>query len=329
MPLVDERELLLPALKERRAVGAFNANNMEMIQAFVWAAEEMTQELGKPVDLIIQLSPGASKYAGWALGAGMVKIVAQETNIRIALNLDHATKIEEIEKALDNGFTAVLFDGSSLPLEENIELTRKVVEMCHPRGVPVEAELGKIPRIEDYFSKDEIAHLRSLPAKEAVKIIRERAGKSVEELMAKPEDVEMFVEKTGCDFLAAAFGSIHGIWDDIWPVRVDRLVEIQKRTPLPLVSHGSSGILMTPKDAEEKGIELMEGEGTLLDAIQTGGVTKVNVATILSVSFIQGFIEAYNANPSEKDFRNLGKVARDRVKEKVKEYMRLFAGAVS
>jgi fructose-bisphosphate aldolase class II len=329
MPLVDERELLLPALKERRAVGAFNANNMEMIQAFVWAAEEMTQELGKPVDLIIQLSPGASRYAGWALGAGMVKIVAQETNIRIALNLDHATKIEEIEKALANGFTAVLFDGSSLPLEENIELTRKVVEMCHPRGVPVEAELGKIPRIEDYFSKDEIAHLRSLPAKEAVKIIRERAGKSVEELMAKPEDVEMFVEKTGCDFLAAAFGSIHGIWDDIWPVRVDRLVEIQERTPLPLVSHGSSGILMTPKDVEEKGIELKEGEGTLLDAIQTGGVTKVNVATILSVSFIQGFIEAYNANPSEKDFRNLGKVARERVKEKVKEYIRLFAGAVS
>jgi len=329
MPLVDERELLLPALKERRAVGAFNANNMEMIQAFVWAAEEMTQELGKPVDLIIQLSPGASRYAGWALGAGMVKLIAQETNIRIALNLDHATKLEEIEKALANNFTAVLFDGSSLPLEENIELTRKVVGMCHPRGVPVEAELGKIPKIEDYFSKDEIAHLRSLPGREAVKIIRERAGKSVEELMAKPEDVEMFVEKTGCDFLAAAFGSIHGIWDDIWPVRVDRLVEIQERTPLPLVSHGSSGILMTPRDVEEKGIELMEGEGTLLDAIQTGGVTKVNVATILSVSFIQGFIEAYNANPSEKDFRNLGKVARERVKGKVKEYIRLFAGAVS
>jgi len=329
LPLVDERELLLPALKERRAVGAFNANNMEMIQAFVWAAEEMTQELGKPVDLIIQLSPGASKYAGWALGAGMVKIVAQETNIRIALNLDHATKLEEIEKALENNFTAVLFDGSSLPLEENIELTRKVVGMCHPRGVPVEAELGKIPKIEDYFSNEEIAHLRSLTPKEAVKIIREKAGKSVEELMAKPEDVEMFVEKTGCDFLAAAFGSIHGIWDDIWPVRVDRLVEIQERTPLPLVSHGSSGILMTPKDAEEKGITLMEGEGTLLDAIQTGGVTKVNVATVLSVSFIQGFLDAYNRNPSEKDFRNLGKVARDRVKDKVKEYMKLFAGAVS
>jgi len=329
LPLVDERELLLPALKERRAVGAFNANNMEMIQAFVWAAEEMTQELGKPVDLIIQLSPGASKYAGWALGAGMVKIVAQETNIRIALNLDHATKLEEIEKALENNFTAVLFDGSSLPLEENIELTRKAVGMCHPRGVPVEAELGKIPKIEDYFSNEEIAHLRSLTPKEAVKIIREKAGKSVEELMAKPEDVEMFVEKTGCDFLAAAFGSIHGIWDDIWPVRVDRLVEIQERTPLPLVSHGSSGILMTPKDAEEKGITLMEGEGTLLDAIQTGGVTKVNVATVLSVSFIQGFLDAYNRNPSEKDFRNLGKVARDRVKDKVKEYMKLFAGAVS
>ena len=328
MPLVDERELILPALEAGRAVGAFNANNMEMVQAFVSAAEEMSEELGEPVDLIIQLSPGASRYAGWELGAGMVKIAAEKSKIRIALNLDHGTSLEQVQKALDNQFTAVLFDGSSLPLEENIELTRKVVEMCHPRGVPVEAELGKIPKIEDYFSADEIAHLRKLPASEAVKIIREKAGKSVEELMAKPEDVERFVEETKCDFLAAAFGSIHGIWDDIWPVRVDRLVEIQKRTRLLLVSHGSSGILMTPKDAQEKGIELADGEGTLLDAIQTGGVTKVNVATALSIAFIEGFIEAYNANPSEKDFRKLGESARNRVKEKTKEYIRLFAGKV-
>jgi len=328
MPLVNEKDLLLPALKERRAVGAFNANNMEMVQAFIWASEEMTGELGKPVDLIVQLSPGASIYAGWALGAGMVKIAANETNIRIALNLDHATKLEEVQKALEQGFTAVLLDGSALPLKENIKLTRQVVEMCHSKGVPVEAELGKIPRIEDYFSFTEIAQLRTLPATKAVRTIREKAGKPVEDLMAKPEDVEHFVAETGCDFLAAAFGSIHGIWDDIWPIRVDRLIEIQERTRLPLVSHGSSGILMTPRDAQEKRIELAEGEGTLLDAIQTGGVTKVNVATILSISFIQGFIDAYNANPSEKDFRKFGGPARDRVKEKVKEYMRLFAGKI-
>jgi len=313
-------------LEEGRAVGAFNANNMEMVQAFVWAAEEMTEELGSPVDLIIQLSPGASKYAGWALGAGMVKIAAAETKVRVALNLDHATDISEVEKALENGFTAALFDGSALPLEENIKLTRKVVEMCHARGVPVEAELGKIPKIEDYFDSKEIAHLRSLSPAEAVKIIRDKAGKSVEDLMAKPDDVERFVEQTGIDFLAAAFGSIHGIWDDIWPVRIDRLVAIQERTRLPMVSHGSSGILMAPEDVQDKGIKLVEGEGTLLDAIQTGGVTKVNVATVLSVSFIDGFIAAYNERPSEKDFRKLGAPARDRVKEKVKEYMRLFAG---
>lgn len=328
MPLVNERDLLLPALKERRAVGAFNANNMEMVQAFIWAAEEMTKEIGQPVDLIVQLSPGASRYAGWALGAGMVKIAAAETDVRLALNLDHATEIEQVQKALDMGFTAVLFDGSALPFEENIRLTRKVVEMCHPKGVPVEAELGKIPKIEDYFSSAEIANLRTLPAAEAVQIIRRKAGKSVENLMAKPEDVEYFVAKTGCEFLAAAFGSIHGVWDDIWPVRVDRLVDIQERTSLPLVSHGSSGILMAPKDAGEKGVKLTKGEGTLLDAIQTGGVSKVNVATILSISFIEGFVQAYQANPGEKDFRKLGGPARDRVKEKTKEYMRLFAGRV-
>jgi len=326
MPLVDARDILLPALRERRAVGAFNANNMEMVQAFVSAAEEMTKELGKPVDVIIQLSPGASKYAGWELGAGMVKIAAGVSQVRIALNLDHGTKLEEVQKALDNGFTAILFDGSSLPMEENVRLTRQAAEMCHAKGVPVEAELGKIPKIEDYFSKPEIAELRKLPAAKAVEVIRQKAGKSVEALMAKPEDVERFVSATGCDFLAAAFGSIHGIWDDIWPIRADRVAAIQERTHLPLVSHGSSGILMTPKDAQEKGIQLAEGEGTLLDAIQTGGVTKINVATILSIEFIRGFVETYQANPSEKDFRRLGEPARNRVQEKTEEYMRLFAG---
>ena len=326
MPLTNQKELLLPALEERRAVGAFNANNMEMVQAFVWAAEEAAEELGQQVDLIIQLSPGASKYAGWELGAGMVKIVAGISNIRIALNLDHGTNIEEVQKALDNGFTAVLIDGSSLPMKENIALTREAVKMCHAVGVPVEAELGKIPKIEDYFKSDEIAHLRKLSASEAIKIIREKAGKSVEDLMAKPEDVEYFVNETGVDFLAAAFGSIHGIWDDVWPIRVDRLIAIQERTRLPLVSHGSSGILMTRKDAEEKGIKLAEGEGTLLDAIQTGGVSKVNVATALSIAFINGFVDAYEKNPSEKDFRKLGGPGRDLVKEKTKQYIHLFAG---
>jgi len=326
MPLTNQKELLMPALEERRAVGAFNANNMEMVQAFVWAAEEAAEELDQQVDLIIQLSPGASKYAGWELGAGMVKIMAEITKTRIALNLDHGTNIEQVQKALDNGFTAVLIDGSSLPMEENIALTKQAVKMCHDVGVPVEAELGKIPKIEDYFKSDEIAHLRKLPAHEAVKILREKAGKSVEDLMAKPEAVEKFVNETGVDFLAAAFGSIHGVWDDIWPIRVDRLEAIQERTRLPLVSHGSSGILMTAKDAEEKGIKLAEGEGTLLDAIKTGGVTKVNVATALSIAFINGFVSAYEKNPGEKDFRKLGGPGRDMIKEKTKQYIHLFAG---
>lgn len=328
MPLVNERDLLLPALRKGRAVGAFNANNMEMIQAFIWAAEEVSEEMGEPMDLIIQVSPGTAKYAGWSLAAGMVKIAAAETDIRVALNLDHATEIEQVKRALEVGFTAVLFDGSSLPLEENIRLTRQVVEMCHARDVPVEAELGRIPRIEDYFSKPEIAHLRTLPPPEAVRIIRERAGRSVESLMAKPEDAEYFVKKTGCDFLAVAYGSIHGLWDDIWPIRLNRLIAIRERVGVPLVSHGSSGILTTPRDAERKGVKLLEGEGTLLDAIRFGGITKVNVATAVSIAFIDGFIEAYKANPKEKDFRKFGEAARNKVKEKVKEYMRLFAGKV-
>ncbi len=328
MPLVNEKEIISEAFTQKKAIGAFNANNMEMVQAFVQGAEEMTEELRESQALIIQLSPGAAKYAGWELGAGMVKIAAQHSNIRIALNLDHATNMDEIRKACDAGFTAMLLDGSSLYLEDNIALTKQAVEYCHALGKPVEAELGKIPKIEDYFSLSDIGYLRSLPAFEAVAVIRQKAGQSVEDLMAKPDDVVRFVEATECDFLAAAFGSIHGIWDDIWPVRIDRLREIQAKIPIPIVSHGSSGILMTPKAAKEKGIELAEGEGTLLDAIQTGGVTKVNVATIFSIAFIEGFTKAFANNPDEKDFRKLGGPARDCVKETTKRYLRLFAGVV-
>ncbi|MEM0010711.1 MAG: class II fructose-bisphosphate aldolase [Candidatus Bathyarchaeia archaeon] len=329
MPLVNGKDLLLPAFKEGKAVGAFNANNMEMTQAIIWAAEEISKELGEPVGVIIQVSPGAVKYAGWSLAAEIVKIAAAETDVPVALNLDHATEIEQIKRALEMGFTSVLFDGSSLPLEENIRLTRKVVEICHARGVPVEAEIGKIPRIEDYFTESEIAYLRSIPPAEAVRIIRERIRKSLDDLVAKPEDAEYFVRNTGCDFLAAAFGSIHGMWDDIWPIRLDLLIAIKERVRIPLVSHGSSGILRTKKDAERKGIPLLEGEGTLLDAIKFGGVAKVNVATALSVAFIDGFIEAWRANPSEKDFRKLGENARNKVKEKVKEYINLFCGKIN
>lgn len=326
MPLVNEKELLLPALEKGRAVLAANANNMEMVQAFILAAEETSVELGEGVGLIIQLSPGAVKYAGWALGAGMVKIAACESLVPVALNLDHGISIDEVKKALANGFTAVLFDGSNLPLAENIKITRHVVEMCHPLGIPVEAELGKIPKIEDYFDKSQIAELRGMEPAEAVDLIRREAGVKVEALMAKPDDVERFVAETQCDFLAAAFGSIHGVWNDIWPIRLDRLLEIQARKRIPLVSHGSSGILMTPHDAQEKGIKLLAGEGTLLQAIQTGGVTKVNVATIFSIEFIRGFVETYQTNKSEKDFRKFGESARHAVKDKAKTYLRLFAG---
>ncbi|MEM1585839.1 MAG: class II fructose-bisphosphate aldolase [Candidatus Bathyarchaeia archaeon] len=328
MPLVNEKDILMPAFREGRAVGAFNANNMEMVQAIILAAEELSEELGEPIDVIIQVSPGAAKYAGWPLAAGMVKIAASETDVRVALNLDHATEIEQVKKALEAGFTAVLFDGSSLPLDENMRLTRRVVEMCHAKGVPVEAEIGRIPKIEDYFTKSEIAYLMSLSPAEAVKIIRERAGKLLVDLMAEPDDAEYFVKRTGCDFLAVAFGSIHGLWDDILPIKLDRLTAIKERVHIPLVSHGSSGILMTTKDAEKKGIMLLRGEGTLLDAIKLGGVTKVNVSTALSIAFINGFIEAWKANPSEKDFRKFGENARNRVKERVKGYMKLFSGRI-
>lgn len=329
MPLVNGRDLLLPAFREGRAVGAFNASNMEMVQAIIWAAEEASRELGEPVDVIIQISPGTAKYAGWDLAAGIVKIAASKTDIRVALNLDHATEIEQIKRAVEEGFTSVLFDGSSLPLEENIRLTRRAVEICHARDIPVEAEIGKIPRIGDYFAETEIARLRQLSPAEATKIIRERISSSLEELMTRPDEAKYFVEETGCDFLAVSFGSIHGMWDDILPIRLDRLIAIKERVRIPLVSHGSSGILLTREDAKNKGITLLEGEGTLIDAIKLGGIAKVNVATALSIAFLEGFIEAWKRNPYERDFRKFGENARNKVKEKAKKYMKIFAGKIN
>ncbi|MBN1872800.1 MAG: ketose-bisphosphate aldolase [Anaerolineae bacterium] len=213
MPLVTTREMLQAALKGHFAVGAFNANNMEMVQAIVEAATE------ERAPVILQVSQGAIRYAGLPFAAGLVKIAAENTDIPVALHLDHGTDFDQNVLCLRAGFTSLMFDGSSLPLEENIVISKRVCDIAHICGIPVETELGKVLK-------------------------RGATPEEVKDAMAKPEDAKRFIEETGADSLAVAVGSIHALLSKTALLDIERLEEIHQIIPeIPLVLHGSSGVI--------------------------------------------------------------------------------------
>jgi fructose-bisphosphate aldolase, class II len=321
MPLVTSKEMLLRAQREGYAVGAFNANNMECVKAVIEAAEE------EKAPVILQVSQGAIKYAGLEMATAMVKAAAQRAAVPVALHLDHGTSYDQNVICLVVGFTSLMFDGSAEPLENNIAISAKIAEIGHLVGIPLECELGKIPKVEDYFSPEEIIALQNNPnTAEAVEIVRQKAGAKVESLMADPKQAEEFVKRTGTDALAAAMGSIHGMWDDIWPLRIDRVKEIREATSLPLVLHGSSGVIRTRKDAEARGIKLLPGEGTLEDAVKAG-VSKVNVATAVSMAFLRGAKQAFEKRPGERDLRKILQPGLLEAKQLVASYIRLLGAS--
>lgn len=317
MPLVNSKEVLLKARAEGYAVGAFNLNDMEMAQAIVQAA----QEENAPV--ILQASQGAIKYAGLEMITAMAKVLADNSSIPVVLHLDHGSDYKQNVRCLRAGFTSLMFDGHELPLEQNIAMTAKIVDIAHAVGLPVEAEIGSVLTIEGLLSDAEIAEIRAMEVPKQFDELRKRIGPTVEEHIARPEDAKRFVEETGVDFLAAAVGSVHGLWLDIWPLRIDRLKEIYEATQIPIVSHGSSGVLIDIAQAEAKGVELAPGEGSLCDAIKVG-YTKINVATALSIEFNNAMLAAAAKRPGEKDPRKLLDPARKAVVAKTREYIRLF-----
>ena len=317
MPLATSKEVLLKARAEGYAVGAFNLNNMEMAQAIVQAAEE------ENAPVIIQASQGAIKYAGLEMITAMARVLADSASVPVVLHLDHGTDYKQNVKCLRAGFTSLMFDGHALPLEENIAMTAKIVDIAHSVGLPVEAEIGSVLTIENLLSDSEMMEIRALEVPKQFEILRKKIGPTVEEHIARPEEAKRFVDETGVDFLAAAVGSVHGLWLDIWPLRVDRLKEIYDAVKIPIVSHGSSGVLVDRALAEAKGVELAAGEGSLKDAIKVG-YTKINVATALSMEFNKAMLAAAAKRPGEKDPRKLLTPAREAVKAKTIEYIRLF-----
>lgn len=212
MSLVTTKQLLLDAQKEGYAVGAFNVENMEMVQAVVAAAEE----LHSPV--IMQTTPSTVKYADLAYFYANAKVAAEKASVPVVMHLDHGNSFELAMRALREGYTSIMIDGSHGTFEENIAVSKAVVDACHPSGIPVEAELGKVGGKEDDLEVGE--------------------GNPYTD----PQEAKTFVEATGIDSLAVAIGTTHGVYKGIPKLDVNRLSEIRNVVSIPLVLHGTSGV---------------------------------------------------------------------------------------
>ena len=222
--LVTGKELLQDAHKNNYAVGAFNVNNMEIVQAIIEAAEEMNS----PV--ILQASQGGLKYAGVEYIAALGKLAAEKTKVPVVLHLDHGTDFDQVMLCIRHGFSSVMIDGSKFDLNGNIAITNKVIEVAHAVGVSVEAELGKIGGTEDHITVDE---------KDAV--------------FTDPNEAKRFVEETNVDSLAIAVGTAHGVYKGEPKLDFDRIKTIKEMLNMPLVLHGSSGV---PDEAIKKAVSL-------------------------------------------------------------------------
>ena len=280
-PFKTTKELEEYARAEKFGLGAFNTNNLEITKSIVAALKEENSPA------IIAVSPSAMKYAGAEYISSMVKVAAETEGIEVALHLDHGTTIEDCQTAMDNGFSSVMFDGSKHPLEENIELTKKVVDIAGPLGVSVEGELGRIFGTEDQI------------------VVNER-----EASFTDPKEAVELVEKTGIDSLAVSIGNAHGFYKGKPELDFDRLAEIAdatKDTDVLLVLHGASGI---PDEDIRTAIDI--------------GVSKINIDTEIRNAFKQGVTKFVEENPDVIDPRKILKPASDNMTAIVKRKIKLF-----
>ena len=301
MGLSTNNELMVPARAGGYAVGAFNTSNIETSRAIFEAATE----LKSPV--IVATSQSAIKYAGYANIHAMIENLSAETGVPASLHLDHGTDLGVIEACLENGWTSIMIDGSHLPFDENIAMTKKVVDMCGPRGVSVEGELGRLMGVEDEIS---------VSADEAI--------------YTDPSQAEEFVERTGCDSLAIAIGTSHGAYKfKAQPkLAIGILDEIASRVSIPLVLHGASAV---PPDvlelATRYGAELPGAKGVPPENIREaigGGISKVNIDTDLRLAFTGRVRQFLTENPEVFDPRKILGAAIEGMKDVVKAKIELF-----
>lgn len=295
MPLVTSKELFKQAYGNY-AIGAFNVNNMEIIQGIVDAAKE------EQAPLILQVSAGARKYAKHIYLTKLIEAALEDSDLPIVLHLDHGDDFEICKSCIDGGFSSVMIDGSKLPFEENIALTKRVVEYAHAHGVVVEAELGRLAGVED-----------------AVKVNAKDATYTV------PEQAAEFVQRTGADSLAIAIGTSHGAYKFKGEPTLDfeRLQNIAALLPgFPLVLHGASTVLPEfVKKCNQYGGQIEGAQGVPEEMLlRTGkmGVCKINIDTDLRLAMTASVREYLTNNPCDFDPRQYLKPARDAIKNMVK-----------
>lgn len=300
MPFVTTKEMFKKAYEGHYTVGAFNVNNMEIVQGIVEAAKE------EQSPLILQVSAGARKYAKHNYLLHLVEAAMEDTGLPIALHLDHGADFDICKACVDGGFTSVMIDGSKYPFEENIELTKRVVDYAHNKGVVVEAELGKLAGVED-----------------AVKVNTKDAT------YTDPDQAVEFVERTGVDSLAIAIGTSHGAYKFKGKPELDfpRLEKITNMLPgFPLVLHGASTVI--PEFVEEcnkYGGKLAGAQGCPEDMLKkagTFGVCKINIDTDLRLAMTASIRKYLYEHPEDFDPRSyLGK-GREAIKQMVAHKMR-------
>ncbi len=300
MSLVTSKDMFKKAYEGQYAVGAFNVNNMEIIQGIVDAARE------ERAPLILQVSAGARKYAKHIYLMKLVEAAIEDSGLPICLHLDHGEDFEICKSCIDGGFTSVMIDGSKLPFEENIALTKKVVEYAHDRGVVVEAELGRLAGIEDAVN---------VSAKDAT--------------YTDPDQAVEFVERTGVDSLAIAIGTSHGAYKFKGDCNLDfdRLATISRLLPaFPLVLHGASTVL--PEFVEKcnnYGGQINGAQGVPEDMLLRAGklgVCKINIDTDLRLAMTASVREHLSKNPADFDPRQYLKPAREAITGMVKHKIR-------
>ena len=308
MPLVTTKEMFEKAMKEGYAIGAFNVNNMEIVQGIVDAAGEQNS----PV--ILQASSSAIKYARINYLMKMVSAAVEEhPNIPIAIHLDHGPDFETCKMCVDNGFTSVMFDGSKYDFEENVRLTKEVVDYAHAHGVVVEAELGKLAGIEDDVNVAE-----------------------ADAMYTDPAQAEEFVKRTGVDSLAIAIGTSHGAYKFKGEARLrfDILKQVKERIPnTPIVLHGASTVIPELVNMCNKyGGNIPGAKGVpdeILHEASISGVSKINVDTDLRLAMTAGIRKVFVEDPSAFDPRKYLTPARELVKQTVAHKMRDVFGSAN
>lgn len=305
MPLVTSKDMFEKSMKEHFAIGAFNVNNMEIVQAIVKAAADENSPI------ILQASSSAIKYAGIEYLKKMIESALDEYDIPLALHLDHGPDFETCKMCIDNGFSSVMIDGSKYDFEENIALTRKVVEYAHSKGVVVEAELGKLAGIEDDVN---------VSASDA--------------MYTDPDQAKEFVDRTSCDSLAIAIGTSHGAYKfkGEAKLRFDILANVKQKLPnTPIVLHGASTVIPELVEMCNKyGGDIPGAKGVpdeILHEASISGVSKINVDTDLRLAMTAAIRKTFAEDPAVFDPRKYLGNARTLIEEVVKHKIKDVFGS--